>query len=63
MFPTCSEILEVVRSLGYIKLSDEEQQILTSIAAVETELAESTQTPDADEEPMESQIENEDAFA
>ena len=24
MFPTCSEVLEVVRSLGYIQLSDEQ---------------------------------------
>lgn len=24
MFPTCSEILEVVRELGYVKLADEE---------------------------------------
>ena len=24
MFPTCSEVLEVIRSLGYLKLSDEQ---------------------------------------
>ena len=29
MFPTCSEILEVIRSLGYVKLSDEEQTLLS----------------------------------
>ena len=62
MFPTCSEILEVVRSLGYLKLSDEEQQILTSIAAVEAELADSTQTPLDGEELSEPQTEDEDAF-
>ena len=28
MFPTCSEILEVVRSLGYVKLTPEEQTLL-----------------------------------
>lgn len=39
MFPTCSEILEVIRSLGYIKLNEEEKQLLTSIQAVEAELA------------------------
>ena len=28
MFPTCSEILEVIRGLGYTKLTDEEQALL-----------------------------------
>ena len=28
MFPTCSEVLEVIRSLGYYKLSDEQAAIL-----------------------------------
>ncbi len=37
MFPTCSEILEVVRSLGYTKLTEEEQQLLDSINQVEPE--------------------------
>jgi hypothetical protein len=63
MFPTCSEILEVVRSLGYIKLSDEEQQILTSIAAVETELAENTREPLDGDELSELENEEEDIFA
>ena len=40
MFPTCSEILEVVRGLGYIKLMEEEEQLLASINEVEEELAE-----------------------
>ncbi len=39
MFPTCSEILEVVRDMGYVRLSTEEKQLLTSIEAVEAELA------------------------
>lgn len=39
MFPTCSEILEVVRDLGYVKLNNEEKELLASIAAVEAELA------------------------
>ncbi len=38
MFPTCSEILEVVRSLGYTKLSDEERELLASLEEVEAEL-------------------------
>lgn len=40
MFPTCSEILEVIRDLGYTKLSEDEKQILASIQEVEGELAE-----------------------
>lgn len=28
MFPTCSEILEVVRGLGYVKLSEEEMVLI-----------------------------------
>ncbi|MFN3191493.1 MAG: hypothetical protein ACE361_13375 [Aureliella sp.] len=46
MFPTCSEILEVVRSLGYIKLSEEEQQLIDSIQQVEDELAEASEGGD-----------------
>lgn len=38
MFPTCSEILEVVRGLGYVKLSEEERQLLASIEEVESDL-------------------------
>ncbi len=46
MFPTCSEILEVVRGLGYVKLSADEKQILESIEAVEADLAETTELVD-----------------
>ncbi len=28
MFPTCSEVLEVIRALGYVKLDDEEMEML-----------------------------------
>jgi hypothetical protein len=28
MFPTCSEVLEVVRSLGYVRLTDEQIELL-----------------------------------
>ncbi len=28
MFPTCSEVLEVLLSLGYVKLSEEQHQLL-----------------------------------
>lgn len=30
MFPTCSEVLEVVRSLGYVQLSEEQLAVLQS---------------------------------
>lgn len=28
MFPTCSEVLEVVRDLGYVQLNDEQMEVL-----------------------------------
>lgn len=28
MFPTCSEVLEVVRSLGYVQLNDDQRDLL-----------------------------------
>ncbi|MEM8734525.1 MAG: hypothetical protein AAGG44_09910 [Planctomycetota bacterium] len=55
MFPTCSEILEVVRGLGYIKLTEEEQQLIDSIQQVEDELAEVGEASDeTNEESLES---------
>lgn len=42
MFPTCSEILEVIRDLGYVKLNDEERDMLRSIASVEEGLTADT---------------------
>ncbi len=38
MFPTCSEILEVVRSLGYTKLTSEERELLASLEEVGSEM-------------------------
>lgn len=55
MFPTCSEILEVVRGLGYIKLTEEEQQLIDSIQQVEDELAEAGE---GNEESGEESLEN-----
>lgn len=56
MFPTCSEILEVVRGLGYVKLSEEEQQLLESIESVEAELEELDavlgESPDSSDSPV-----------
>ena len=45
MFPTCSEILEVVRSLGYVKLTPEEQALLDVHAM---SVAASGETSDSD---------------
>ncbi len=53
MFPTCSEVLEVIRDLGYVRLSQEERQLLKSIEAVEAELA----SLDPGTESYENQIE------
>lgn len=39
MFPTCSEILEVISGLGYVQLSEDERAVLKSIEEVEAELA------------------------
>ena len=40
MFPTCSEVLEVVRSLGYFQLNDEQIEIL-GLVPQQTGVAES----------------------
>ncbi len=37
MFPTCSEILEVIRGLGYVKLTEEEQTLL-EVSEIRTEV-------------------------
>lgn len=39
MFPTCSEILEVIRSLGYVKLPQAPQQATPSAAAAQQDPA------------------------
>lgn len=36
MFPTCSEILEVIKSLGYERLTPEEASMLKSVRELET---------------------------
>lgn len=38
MFPTCSEILEVIRGLGYVKNSTPSQQIEATAEALEQQL-------------------------
>lgn len=61
MFPTCSEILEVVRGLGYIKLSDEESQLIASINEVEADLEAVAQ--DEGQFELSEEEEDEEAFA
>ena len=53
MFPTCSEVLEVIRSLGYLKLSDEqvEQLRLTFEDSIEEE-----ESSDEIEQELESEL-------
>lgn len=45
MFPTCSEVLEVVRDLGYVKLSDEQRAL---IEPAEEDLAEADAAEDTE---------------
>jgi hypothetical protein len=40
MFPTCSEVLEVVRSMGYVRLTDEQIEMLGDTLVDTTELYE-----------------------
>lgn len=40
MFPTCSEVLEVVRSMGYVRLTDEQIELLGDTLIDTTELYE-----------------------
>lgn len=51
MFPTCSEVLEVVRSLGYVRLSPGEQ----ATSAVEPSPAATTVESDAQQRAVESE--------
>lgn len=48
MFPTCSEVLEVLRSLGYVQLSDEQFETLGLTDEVDDEEA-SMSEEEADE--------------
>ena len=55
MFPTCSEVLEVIRDLGYVQLSDEQAATLkleNSDADDATEVE-----VDAEEDELESVLE------
>ena len=51
MFPTCSEILEVIRGLGYAKLTDEEKTLL-EVHSLRTEVACETSDVDSSKESI-----------
>jgi hypothetical protein len=51
MFPTCSEVLEVVRSLGYVQLSEEQADSLGLVSGEDDE-AESQDNEDSLEEEL-----------
>ncbi|MEL7263976.1 MAG: hypothetical protein AAFP69_04065 [Planctomycetota bacterium] len=54
MFPTCSEVLEVVRSMGYVRLSDEQVSILQSYEFGGNPLAEMEEQHSANESSMDN---------
>jgi hypothetical protein len=65
MFPTCSEVLEVIRSLGYVKLSPAELAVRQAVSTPEPEitLAEGDDDTALDiEEPQESSADFELAY-
>ncbi|WP_404304777.1 hypothetical protein [Neorhodopirellula lusitana] len=49
MFPTCSEVLEVIRSLGYVQLTDEQCDSLGLVAEEEIDEEVSLSDEEADE--------------
>lgn len=55
MFPTCSEVLEVVRALGYVKLDDEQMEILG--LGVEEEVDDESSELDPEEAELQESIE------
>jgi hypothetical protein len=54
MFPTCSEVLEVVRGLGYVKISPAGQAALHAVDAQERAEAGETTTPDDGPEALDA---------
>jgi hypothetical protein len=57
MFPTCSEVLEVIRALGYYKLNDEQLEQL-DLARVE-EIAATESDEDAECDPLDEEFDDE----
>jgi hypothetical protein len=47
MFPTCSEVLEVIRGLGYVRLSPNERALLDTEQSLSERLDAVTETVDA----------------
>ena len=48
MFPTCSEMLEVLRSIGYVRLNDEQRELL-GIELAKLPVGESAEDLEAEE--------------
>jgi len=56
MFPTCSEVLEVIRELGYVRLTDQHRQVLGLEEPAECgETATCDDTAAADDDETESE--------
>lgn len=53
MFPTCSEVLEVIRGLGYVQLSPAE---LAARGEVDDMPAEAQESPESDEAELEAEL-------
>lgn len=59
MFPTCSEVLEVIRDLGYVQLTPAELTIVRPEATQESEV---TQDSDANQDSLDTEGTEEDAL-
>ena len=57
MFPTCSEVLEVIRDLGYVQLSNAQAETLGLGAAEDAESDESEEASEFDSEPQDAEME------
>jgi hypothetical protein len=53
MFPTCSEVLEVIRSMGYVRLNEEQIELLGDTLIDTTEQYEGAVNDDDDTEDLE----------
>jgi hypothetical protein len=50
MFPTCSEVLEVIRSMGYVRLNEEQIELLGDTLVDTTEQYEADHDAEEDDE-------------
>lgn len=54
MFPTCSEILEVIRDLGYVQLDDEQRSLLQMDEFTDSDEEEHSADEETEEDELES---------